>query len=882
MRVSSPSHLRVEHLEEPLGIDSHHPRLSWRLPSGAYEQYAYQLRAGKWDSGKVESAQSVLIPYEGPELESGQSIDWAVRVWTDLGESEWSEVSRWEMGLLKASDWNADWISPQEEPLVRAEVVHPAYLLRRDFVLPAPVESARLYATAHGIYEVFINGERVGDMELTPGFTSYPSHVLVQTFDVAALLKSGQNVISAHLADGWFRGQTAAFRLAKVYGDSVAFLAELRVSLKDGASVVIATNRDWKATTGPTLAADLVEGQTDDLRRLPDGWSRVEVRQFDLNRLRSSPAPPVRRVEEIRPVSVTRLSADRQIVDLGQNINGWVRLANLGPAGTTVSLTHGEALDAHGDVTLANLVDEVGYVAEGQTLPWDESNWRRPFQTDRVTSAGLTSDEFEPRFTTHGFQYVRVDGYPNDLTASDIIGVVVHTDLRRTGWFECSDERVNRLHNAAVWSFRGNACDIPTDCPTRERAGWTGDWQIFVETAAFLYDVAGFSTKWLRDLAAEQDAHGVVPHVVPTFPLDVPDNPIPAGSAGWGDAAVIVPWEIYRAYGDRHLLEEQWTSMVAWVEYAAAAARERRHPSRIAARPNATPLESFIWDTGFHFGEWLEPGDSDVDFGQLAAKDHGELATAYLHHSADLLSKIASALGRGSHARHYFDLAAATKAAWQSEFIRPDGELSSQTQATHARALTFDLVPDRLREAVAKRLVELVRAAGTHVGTGFLTTPYLLPALAEAGHLDVAYELLLQDTEPSWLTMIDRGATTIWEAWNGIDAERVAHDSLNHYSKGAVISFLHRYAGGIQLHDSEPAYRRLVIAPRPGGGLTSARVVHDSPYGRIESSWSLSEENFVLDVVIPAGATADVILPDGDAAKAQAGVRTYRCRLDVD
>jgi alpha-L-rhamnosidase len=342
--------------------------------------------------------------------------------------------------------------------------------------------------------------------------------------------------------------------------------------------------------------------------------------------------------------------------------------------------------------------------------------------------------------------------------------------MRRTGWFECSDERINRLHEAAVWSFRGNACDIPTDCPTRERVGWTGDWQIFVSTAAFLYDIAGFSTKWLRDLAADQLPSGVVWHCAPNPEHESFYEDFPPGSAGWGDAAVIVPWEIYRAYGDRDLLAQQWPSMTAWVEFAARVARERRHASRIAARPAPLPHERFLWDTGFHWGEWLEP-DTDMSsavIAELNVADHGSIATGYLHHSAQLLVAMARILGLKDEAAHYSKLAQSARAAWQAEFLLTDGTVLPDSQATCVRALAFELVPDGIRSQVAGRLVDLIRKADTHLATGFLATPHLLPVLADNGHLDLAYELLFQDTEPSWLAMIDRGATTIWEQCDGV------------------------------------------------------------------------------------------------------------------
>ena len=460
-------------------------------------------------------------------------------------------------------------------------------------------------------------------------------------------------------------------------------------------------------------------------------------------------------------------------------------------------------------------------------------------------------------------------------------GVFVHTDMRRTGWFASSDERLDRFHEAAVRSFRGNACDIPTDCPHRERHGWTGDWQLYVPTASFLYDVAGLSTKWLRDVAVDQWPDGTVANISPTPRNEGREGPIAFlnGSAGWGDAAVIVPWEIYRAYGDVQVLDELWPTMVRWLDRAERMAREQRHPSRIARNPEPAPHERYLWDTGFHWGEWLEPGEGPGPMEEFVAADKGDVATAFFAHSAGLMARIAALLGREDDADRYAGLAAEVRAAWQAEYLDEDGRLTPDTQANHVRALAFDLVPEELRAAVADRLVELIRKADTHLGTGFLSTPYLLPVLADTGHLDVAYELLQQDSEPSWLVMVDRGSTTVWERWNGVSEDGVPHESLNHYSKGAVVSFLHRYTAGIEL--VEPAYRRFRVRPRPGGGLTSAEAVHDSPYGRIASAWRIEGDTLQLRVVVPAGTTAEVVLPDGTTLPAAPGEHTFTSTLEA-
>ncbi len=878
--TAAPHALRVEHLDEALGIRTSAPRLSWQLPEGARQQSAYRITADNgWDTGWVDSDRSLLVPYAGPPLASGQRVEWQVAVRTDLGESAASYSCAFEMGLLWAEDWEAAWIEPGEMP-TGAPGDRPAALLRHEFVIDRPVVAARLHATAQGLYEAFLNGQRAGDAELTPGFTQYDVRLQVQTADVTGSLRPGRNAVAVVLSDGWFRGQIGIARAADQWGDRLAFLGQLQLTHDDGSVTVVGTGPDWRSTEGHVVAADLIAGQRVDLRRLPrgwdtagfddDAWAPVTVVHHGYAGLVDSPAPPVRGVEEVVPVSVTRLPGGAQVVDLGQNVNGWLRLTDLGPANTALTLTHGEWLGPDGDVTTDHLRPAVPFLPE--PLPAG--------QVDRVVSAGVPGDVFEPRHTTHGFRYVRIEGHPGELTPDDVRGVVVHTDLRRTGWFRCSDERVDRLHEAAVWSLRDNACDVPTDCPHRERAGWTGDWQLFSPTAAFLYDVAGFSTKWLRDVAADQWPDGTIANISPSARSEGREGPVAFlnGSAGWGDAVVMVPWVLYRAYGDEGVLAELWPAMVGWLDRAERMARDQRHPDRATARPEPAPHEQFLWDTGFHWGEWLEPGVDIGDFGAFVAADEGDVATAFLAHSAGLMARIAAVLGRDGDATRYAALGANARAAWQAEYLGADGSLTPDTQANHVRALAFDLVPAELRPAVADRLVELIRKADTHLGTGFLATPYLLPVLADTGHLDVAYELLRQDSEPGWLVMVDRGATTVWERWDGVSADGVPHESLNHYSKGAVVSFLHRYTAGIEL--VEPAYRRFRVQPRPGGGLTWAEAAHESPYGRIESSWRIQDGELRLRVAVPAGTEATVVLPDGATGTAGPGEHTYTCDLE--
>ena len=642
----APGHLTVELVGgDELGRHVV-PALSWWLPDGAATQTAYRIVTDDgYDSGVVASDRQSYV--EVPVFDRSRRLSSArVQVQTDLGESAWSEPVALESGLLDPDDWSADWIGVFEAE--RPEKgLRPAYWLRSEFDA-AELGEARLYVTALGLYEVFLNGQRVGDVELAPGYTQYAQRVPYQTFDVASLLRPGRNVLAALLADGWYRGQVGAPRPADQFGTDVALRLQLELHTGGAWTTVARTDSTWRTSPSYVTAADLIGGQHED-RRLVDGsvhevgfgdagWAPV-TRPEHAVAIVPPMSPPVRRVEEITAVSVTRLDTDGAfIADLGQNINGWTRLADLGPVGSHLTLRHGEHLDTDGDLTTEHLTINLPFLPA--PLPVG--------QVDEVVSAGEPGDVFEPRFTTHGFQYVRIEGHPGPLAPEDVTGVVVHSDLRRTGWFECSDERINRLHEAVVWSLRGNMCAIPTDCPQRERSGWTGDWQIFAPTAAYLFDVNGFTRSWLRDIALDRRADGCVGNISPATPTEGFDGGLMArlnGSAGWGDVVASAPWDLYQAYGDATLLRESWAAMTGWVDYAARTAAENRHPTRVAARPEPSAHEEFLWDTGFHWGEWLEPGLDLSDFGAFAGADKSDVATAYLHRSALTVAEVGEVLG---------------------------------------------------------------------------------------------------------------------------------------------------------------------------------------------------------------------------------------------
>ncbi|MHC5263529.1 family 78 glycoside hydrolase catalytic domain [Streptomyces sp. UC4497] len=773
--------------------------------------------------------------------------------------------------LWHETDWTGRWISPPDHDTDAVD--RAAWELCTSFELAELPSHARLYATSLGIYEVTLNGSRVGDIELAPGFTSYQTTLHAQAYDVTSLLRPGPNTLAFTVSDGWFRGRNGGQQMRDVWGKILAVRAELETQDDSGTvTTAAATGPDWTTRPSPITRADLMHGQAIDLRIRPADEPDEPVRVDTVTAPTPSwsPAPPVRRVAQWRPRSVTPLHQGVSIVDAGQNISGWLRLRNLGANGAHTRLEFGEHLTVDGDLTTAHL--DLAK-PDGTPLPCR--------QIDEVTAAGNAGEEFEPRHTVHGFRYVRVTHPGRALDRNDITVVAVHTDLEQRGWFSCSDPELERLHRAADWSFRGNIVDIPTDCPTRERSGWTGDFGLYAPVAARLYGIAGIGHKWLRSVRDDQLDSGLPAMFSPDSERmrEHPDHSglVGGGSAGWGDALIDVPWTLYTEYGETQILAESWESMRAWIEYALRCAREIRHPSRTAA---PAPHEQYVWDGPFHFGEWCEPRRADdppLSVANLFATDQGEVATAYLFRSLTRFSAMATVLQRPQEAAHYGTLAERVRDAWRTEFLRPDGHTAADTQAAYVRALAFGLLPGGLRDAATDRLVALIHENDDRIGTGFLTTGLLLPTLAEAGHTDLAYALLLRRGIPSWLGMLDRGATTMWEEWEGVDENGNAHASLNHYSKGAVIQFLHAYVAGLRQHSSSVGWEHFVVRPYPGGGLTAARFCHLTPRGPIDVNWALDGTHFTLDVDVPPTSTAEVVLPDGDVQHRGAGHHQFTC-----
>jgi alpha-L-rhamnosidase len=831
--------VRTERLVDPIGLGTATPRFSWRLTTTAGErdvlQYAWQLQAGapngeNWDTGRIDGRDQHVV-YAGPPLASRARGWWRVRAWTTAGETRWSERASFELGLLDPRDWAAK--------MIGARGATPVVALAKSFDAPAYVAAARLYVTAHGAFVATLNGAPVSDDVLAPGWTSYHRRLVYRTYDVTPLLRDGANDLEAFVAPGWFSGRFGLRSQRGFYGDHVGLLAQLELTTVGGERMVIPTDESWQASSTGYLQAEIYDGETYDARVETGAPAPVHVDDLDRSILVAPPVPPVRRTQTIAPVSRKTIDGALQ-VDFGQNLVGWMRLRVRGArSGAEIVMRHAEVLGPDGRLFTEPL--------------------RTAKATDTYIARGDVVESYEPQFTFHGFRYAEITGADPDMV--DVEAVVVHSDLERTGSFECSDPLINRLHENVVWSWRGNSVSVPTDCPQRdERLGWTGDAQVFSPVASFLVDGETFWENWLADVAADQRDDGCVPPVVPTMDLQIGD-----GACGWGDAAVVVPISTYEAFGDPTVLQRALPSMVAWVDYV---------HSRLD--------DDNRWVQDFQFGDWLDP-DAPTDQPWRAKARYDLVATAYAARATDLLVRAAAVLGEDGLVGRYAKRAETIRASWLRNYA--DRALTTQTGC--ALAIEFGLVPDDDVARFGDALVELVRDADTHLATGFLGTPLLLPALTASGHLDVAYEVLQQRTPPSWLHQVLAGATTIWERWDALREDGSvplealggtgsSMVSFNHYAYGAVAHWLHTTVAG--LRPGAPGYRHVTVAPKPGGGIRSARAGLTTRYGPTAVAWRIDDHGFVMDVTIPPGATATVVLPDATSYEVGSGAGSYRCR----
>jgi len=864
-------HLRVDHLRceyriNPTGMDIRQPRLSWKMISNqrGQSQTAYQVLVSAtrqsldadlgdlWDSGRVDSGQSIQIVYAGQPLKSRTQCYWKVRVWDRDGEpTDWSPSANWTMGLLEPADWQALWIAMPDDEVDHAEEndsVSPYF--RRTISVKPSVQRATVYVTGLGLYELWINGEPVGDHLLAPEWTMYGRRVQYQTFDVSELIQPGENAIGVILGKGWhaddpfFASPPPAER---AFGAQLALLCQLEIELTDGTTQTFVSDDSWRATLdGPIRFANLYDGETYDARREMPGWDEasfddqdwqpVKVVDFSRANLIWQRNEPIRTFRNLRPINLTEPETGTFLFDMGQNLVGWCRLQARGERGDEVVLRHAEHAREDGTIYTKNLSDAD--------------------QTDRWILTGRDNEEFEPRFTYHGFRYVEVTGLSEKPTLDDLVGVALHSDVRTTGEFECSSELVNQLMRNIVWTQRNNLHGVPTDCPQRnERAGWMGDMQAFCQTAIYNCDMAAFLSKWILDIRDSQSPEGRYAEIAP-----MPQQPA-IGAPAWSDGGTIVPWRMYENYGDTRLLREHFDSARRWVDFV--------HQQNADA----------IWriDRGGDFGDWLNGDHIDVaGWPRTGAEVPKELfATAFFARSTAIVAEMARVLGDAPSARKYQNLHDKIQSAFLREFVSLDGHLAGDTQAGYVLALRFELLPSPLRSPAVTYLLEGIDRYRGHLSTGIQTSHRAMLELTRHGHHRRACQIMMLREAPSWGYMIDSDATTMWERWDGFNKERgetldeqlevgspvVGMNSFNHYAMGSVGEWVWRHIAGISPDADRPAYKQVVIHPRPGPGLNWARATYDSIHGPITTDWRLDGNTFRLKTTIPPNTTATVHVP---------------------
>ncbi len=841
----SVDYLRTNYLVNPIGIGDVQPLLSWEIKSKnqGVMQTAYQIRAalsekelvsGKnliWNTNRVNSELSNQILYQGHSLKSARRVYWQVKVWDNYKQSSsWSKPAFFETGLLEPSDWKAEWIEPDlDEDETKS---CPSPLLRKNFELKKEIRSARVYVSSHGLYLLKINGKKVGEDLFTPGWTSYNKRLQYQVYDVTSQLKKGTNALGILLGDGWYRGFLVWKNNRNCYGKKLAAIAQLKIIYQDGIEELIGTDSSWKSSTEAILSSDIYHGETYDARQEKTGWDlpafddsdwkKVFVRDYSKNILIASEGVPVKIMQTIRPIAQITTPKGERVFDMGQNMVGWIQFKLKGNPGDKITLKFAEVLDKDGNFYTTNL--------------------RAAKVTDQYIFKGSGIESYEPHFTFHGFRYVMIEDYPGEVKLEDLTGKVIYSDLNMTGNFECSDSLINQLQHNIQWGLKGNFLDVPTDCPQRdERLGWTADAQVFAPTACFNVDASAFFIKWMKDFISDQRNDGAVPHVVPNV---IGDG---YGSTAWGDAATIIPWDIYRIYGNKRILETQYESMKSWVNYMW----------------NQCKPTSLIFSTGYHFGDWLAYSTNNSDYpGATTSKDLA--ATAYFARSVNILTNVAIILDKKEDADIYQKLWNDIKKAFQQEFITPNGRLSSDTQTAYVLALSNNLIPEELEKVSAKRLADDVRKF-KHITTGFLGTPDICETLTRYGYVEEAYRLLFRKEYPSWLYPITRGATTIWERWDGIKTDgsfqNPGMNSFNHYAYGAIGNWMYSTVAGIRNAPGSLGYKKIIIKPYPVKELTYAKANYHSIYGEISSFWQMTDNRFKLQTIIPPNTTAIVYVP---------------------
>ena len=854
--------LLCDHLKNPIGMIGRVPAFSWEMTGDVHPvvQSGYHIWVSKtpdfqmlvWDSGYCESGKSVCVPYGGALLHPAWKYYWKVCLWDTDGKGPESEVQTFVTPLFEADrEWKGAWISGETEADFG---LSQGIYFEKTFSLPEEgIKEAYFFATAHGIYELSINGKQVGDGVLMPGWTEYQKRLLFQTYEVTELLRKGENVIRAHVGPGWYKGDLAGWiHLRGVYGHCTGFNGMLLLRLADGREEWLVTDGSWKWRRSPAVYSEIYHGEIWDARLEKDeteSWSLAQVSEQ-----RKEPMTPmdgvfVKKMEERRPEKMFRTPNGELLLDFGQNMVGWVLVEAEGEAGDYVELSHGEILDQAGNLYTGNL--------------------REARQRVKYILKGEEKEVFTPHFTWQGFRYVRIDHFPGEPELERFTGLVIYSDLSQAGYFSCSNELLNRLEANIRWGMKGNFVDIPTDCPQRdERLGWTGDIQVFSRTASYLMKTAPFFRKWLRDLQAAQLPDGGIPYVVPdilTFQnRDVRDEEANHSACGWGDAATVCPYMVYRYSGDIRILEENYSMMKQWVEYIH---KKAEHGT--------------IWNRGYQYGDWLA---LDADSGSRFGKTPNDLtATAYYSYSVLNVIKAAKELGKVEDEKRYTDLYRCIQEAFQKTFYDEHGHLKAQTQTAQVLALAFGLTGETFRENTVNDLIRLLEE-WKGISTGFLGTPQICHVLKQNGRTDLAYGLLMKTDYPSWLYAVTKGATTIWEHWDSIRTDGSfwsdGMNSFNHYAYGCIGDWIYSTVLGIDTDEEYPGYQKSIIAPVPGGGLTWVKGGCHTPYGELKVAWTLEQGLFTLNVKIPENTTSRVILPGKEQVyEVGSGSHQFQCRI---
>lgn len=878
--------LRTEYLKNPLGIDIRKPRLMWNCeaecrgghwpPAGEQcsplqrnMQTAYQIVTDHWDSGKVLSS-SMWAEYP-KELHSRERVNWKIRLWDENDEpGPWSE-GFFEMGLLDKTDWQAAWITGNYSPNKKER--YPVDCFRKAFTLKKAVFSARLYITACGLYEAKLNGKRIGNFVFAPGYTDYRKRVQYQTYDVTELLIDGENELTVQLGDGWYRGACGAWGRTNQYGTETKLLAQLEITFEDGKTRVIGSDGTWQwSNDGPIRFADNKDGEIVEAFRTPSCRGLAKVTKHNAVPACSNNVP-VTEHERFHP-TITTAPNGKKLLDFGQNIAGYVAFCVSAHVGQRMTWKFGEMLDADGNLTQKN----IQLSNKKKTTPLQKLEY----------TCGEGWNDYKTTFAVFGFQYAEVET-DVELNPEDIEAIAVYSDLEQTGFFTSSNELLNKFFDATVWSAKGNHLDIPTDCPTRERHGWTGDAQIFFETAGYLFDFAAFSRKWLVDVYDWQEKSGRLPHIVPDGGADFYMRSM-NGSVGWSDVGILMPYRYAKLFGDRTILERFYDGMAKYARFM-----EKRCGKTMPIFGENLKLskeaKQYAVNAGQSYGEWAEPADVCAFRWQDFAAPHPEVSTAYTAYVLCCMAEIADELGHLEDAKEFRETSGGCKKAYQALVSGEKYNLDTDRQAQLVRPLALDLLNEKQAEFAKKRLIQALEAYGWRLGTGFLSTPLILGVL-EGIDIEAAYRLLENEEIPGWLSMPKAGATTIWEAWEGPNSDQGGIGSLNHYSKGAVCEWLFKSMCGIRI-DGE---NHFTITPKPGGHFTHAEAKYNSVYGEVESKWEISRAaidrlyrsddaplgaihespaRITYTITIPANCTADVILPGKAPVTVGAGTCTF-------